>query len=900
MNRRLILCGRFTMLATLGVALAVWPAASAVAVNSTWQGDFDDSWHNSTNWTAGEPGVGDTAFFTTVAAGDSTTPRVFFPVVTAIGAIDFQAGAPAFTLTVDHTPNPGAVFQISGAGITNNSAQIQSIFIAGDVSLDQAGELVFLNNATAGDNLLITNGTTFLAGGSGGVTSFEDNSTAGGATIVNQSEGISGGAIGGVTHFRDNANAASATITNLGAAEMDTMTRFDNNSSAGSAHITNEGAAEPPNFCCLIGRGLTLFVGSSDAGAAEITNMGATGVDAAVGATGFRDNASAGNATIINQGGVNNGLGGETIFSESATAGTAMITTSGGSFGNPGGRTVFTESSTAANAQLITNGGFLGGGGRTSFTGNASGGEAVVITNAGGEFDISGLTTNGTTVGSIAGLGSYVLGAKNLTVGTGFAGAFADTEVSGVISGADGSLNKTGNGALTLSGVNTYTGGTILDAGRLSVDNDAALGAGTLQIFGGILGSHVAGTVIPNNISVSGDFAVSPPPGFFAQLELAGDVNLGAVTHVIRPDSGNFANFSGRLLGTIAGVSFSSPTSVDGAFVLSGSDDNAYGGTTTVQGNLLSGGTVDLVLAKSGGATAIPGDLVINLGGGVSLIEDEQIADAAEVTVNLFGDFDVEGHTETITALNGNGSVHLDSTTTGGVLVVLVGDFNGMISDAGLDGQLVKPGPGTLFLSGASTYTGGTRVEGGILAVDNTAGSATGAGPVIVRPDAVLAGGNTAGTAGFIAGAVSIQDMGHLEPGGSPGTLTLQDDLSLAPMSQLEYDLGQPGAEGGGDNDLVKVLGDLVLDGVLNVSPIGFGGTGDYTLLTYDGALADNGLSIGLIPTGYSTNQFIIDVSVPAKVILRVVPESSSLVAMLLGAVIVTLTSFERHRFLAG
>ena len=313
-------------------------------------------------------------------------------------------------------------------------------------------------------------------------------------------------------------------------------------------------------------------------------------------------------------------------------------------------------------------------------------------------------------------------------MGLGFAGLFANTEVSGLISGTGGSLTKTGNGALTLSNPNTYSGGTILDAGRLSVDNDAALGPGTLQIFGGILGSHVAGTVIPNNITVSGDFAVSPPAGFFAQLELAGEVNLGAVTRVIRPDSGNFANFSGRLLGTAAGVTFSSPTSVDGVFVLSGSGGNTYGGTTTVQGNLLSGGTVDLVLAKSGGATAIPGDLVINIGGGVSLLEDEQIADAAELTVNLFGDFDVNGRVETITALNGNGSVHLDSTTTGGVLAVRVGDFDGVISDAGLDGQLLKPGPGTLFLSGANTYTGGTRVEGGILAVDNTAGSATGAG----------------------------------------------------------------------------------------------------------------------------------------------------------------------------
>ena len=155
-----------------------------------------------------------------------------------------------------------------------------------------------------------------------------------------------------------------------------------------------------------------------------------------------------------------------------------------------------------------------------------------------------------------------------------------------------------------------------------------------------------------------------------------------------------------------------------------------------------------------------------------------------------------------------------------------------------------------------------------------------------MRPDAILAGGNAAGTAGFIAGAVSIQNMGHLEPGVSPGTLTLQDDLSLAAMSQLDYDLGQPGVDGGGDNDLVKVLGDLVLDGMLNISPFGFGGTGNYTLLTYGGALADNGLTIGSIPAGYTPDQFIIDVSMPAKVILRVVPEPTSALLLILGAVL--------------
>ena len=72
-----------------------------------------------------------------------------------------------------------------------------------------------------------------------------------------------------------------------------------------------------------------------------------------------------------------------------------------------------------------------------------------------------GLAPRGTTAGSIEGAGSYVLGDKNLEVGSND----ASTEVSGVISGVGGSLTKVGNGTLDLSGTNTYTGATTVDDG---------------------------------------------------------------------------------------------------------------------------------------------------------------------------------------------------------------------------------------------------------------------------------------------------------------------------------------------------------------------------------------------------------------------------------------------------
>jgi autotransporter-associated beta strand protein len=707
--------------------------------NTTWQGDQGDSWHETFNWSSGVPDATDTAFFGTVAAGNSIKPRLFIPGVYDVGTINFTAGAPAFTITVDHTPFvQNVVLNVVGGGIINSSSNTQSIMNAGEVGTDSAGMTTFRNNATAGSNVVITNLPPLVSGGFGARTEFYNNSVAGSATISNRGNGLLS-PFGGSTGFFDNASASNATINNL-RGSSNTSTQFNENSTAGNAHIVNQGALEPSGFS-QPGRGATLFSSTSDAGTATITNeggIGMNGVGGIGGGTTFSGTASANSAVILNSAGTDAGDGGRTAFAENSTAGdatitsngavglnngagfvtfsatsdagTASITTGGGGAFGSGATATFSDTSSAANASLVTNGGSLGGaGGQTLFTGSASGGEAVVTTNAGGTFSISGLTTVGTTVGSIAGAGKYVLGAKNLIVGLGFAGAFADTTVSGVISGTDGSLTKSGIGALTLSGANTYTGGTFLNAGRLSIDHNAGLGTGTLQIFGGILGSHVANTTLANNITVSGDFTISPPSGLFAQLQLAGDVNIGATTHVIHPENSNFATFSGRLLGTTAGVSFNSSGSVDGNFILSGSASNAYSGITTVEGNLLNNGSVQLLLAKTGGAIALPANVTINTGGTVTLIEDEQIADTARVVVNSGGVFRVNAHIERISTLNGNGSVVLSDSSAGGTLIVGSGDFDGAITDGGLAGQLVKTGPGTLILSRGSSYTGGTR-----------------------------------------------------------------------------------------------------------------------------------------------------------------------------------------------
>lgn len=129
---------------------------------------------------------------------------------------------------------------------------------------------------------------------------------------------------------------------------------------------------------------------------------------------------------------------------------------------------------------------------------------SAVTLNGSGNLTLSG----NETIGSLAGAGSsaVTMGANSLTTG----GNNSSSSFSGTISG-NGALNKWGSGTFTLTGTNTYSGATNIQAGALLVNgNNNGTGAVTAQsgttlggsgLIAGAVTVRNGGTLTPGNSS---------------------------------------------------------------------------------------------------------------------------------------------------------------------------------------------------------------------------------------------------------------------------------------------------------------------------------------------------------------------------------------------------------------
>jgi autotransporter-associated beta strand protein len=300
-------------------------------------------------------------------------------------------------------------------------------------------------------------------------------------------------------------------------------------------------------------------------------------------------------------------------------------------------------------------------------------------------------------------------------------------EQNGVISGT-GRVIKVGDGSLTLSGDNTYTGGTTLQEGtlRLSSWNGDALGTGPLLVMGGTLGNAAAGetTFVMNNVMAAADFCIDAQAADGA-VEIFGDVDLGTGIRTITLTSEGLACFGGAISGE--NLTFVTTSGTSQAMFC----DVA---SNTFTGTLRVGTGISLELWKIASEAdpqpvAISGDLLIDAGASVILLIEDQFGPTCQVEVN--GTLvDESAGINTIQTLSGTGIVVSD---VGSTLAVTSGSFAGSITGRQ---AIVKTGPGTLALSGSNSHTGGTEVVGGVLEAQTD--RALGEGDVRIRDGGTL------------------------------------------------------------------------------------------------------------------------------------------------------------------
>ncbi|MBJ4753647.1 autotransporter-associated beta strand repeat-containing protein [Salmonella enterica subsp. enterica serovar Corvallis] len=432
---------------------------------------------------------------------------------------------------------------------------------------------------------------------------------------------------------------------------------------------------------------------------------------------------------------------------------------------------------------------------------NAISGSGQVVKSGDETLTLSGANsyTGGTTIsgGTLVATNVEALGSgdvtDNATLELNTGGTFDN-----VISGS-GQVVKSGDEMLTLSGANSYTGGTTISGGTLVVSNVEALGSGdvtdnaTLELnTGGDFDNNIGGT---GSVVKSGDktLTLSGANSYTGGTTISGGTLVA--TNVEALGSGDVTDNAVLELNT--GGTFDNVISGSGQVVKSGdemltlSGANSYTGGTTISGGTLvatnvealgsgdvtdnatlelnTGGTFDNVISGSGqvvksgddaltlsgnnsytGGTLISGGTLV--ASNVDALGSGDVTDNATLEMNTGGDFDnaisgsgqvVKSGDETLT-LSGANSYTGGTTISGGTLVAnnvealgtgdvtnnatlelnTGGDFDNAISGSG---QVVKSGDKTLTLSGANSYTGGTTISGGTLIATNVNALGTGA-----------------------------------------------------------------------------------------------------------------------------------------------------------------------------
>ncbi|MEJ1968778.1 MAG: autotransporter-associated beta strand repeat-containing protein [Rhizomicrobium sp.] len=431
-------------------------------------------------------------------------------------------------------------------------------------------------------------------------------------------------------------------------------------------------------------------------------------------------------------------LGGGGIEDDSAIAPSFTVGNSSA------GQLTFLNGATAGDADIA-----VGPQGTVTFADDATGSTGTLTATAGGTASFDQLSDGGIAFGTVQGGGSFMLGANTLTTG----GANTDAEIGGVVSGTGGGLTKVGSATLILSGANTYTGTTTVGGGTLQIGNggtSGTLGSGAV-VDDAVLAFDRSDSVTIANI-VGGTGGVLQAGSGTTILTAANSYTGGTTVAAGTVQIGN-GGTSGSIAGDVADA---------GTLAFNRSDTTTFGGAVGGSGSLVQSGDGALILTGTGtytGGTTIAAGILQLGNGGTGGSVTGNVSDGAMLA------FD-----------------RSDSMT-----------FSGVISGIGGVSQI---GAGTTILTAADTYTGGTTISAGTLALGADGmlpiiGATTigAAGALDVRAGAPALGtvsianaGQAAFHAATDAGAAQIANAG---PAGNSSALVTFFDTSSAGQASI-------------------------------------------------------------------------------------------------------------------
>ena len=724
--------------------------------------------------------------------------------LTNTGAVAYVSSNWAQTLTLAGT-NTGA--NTLAASFADNGTGLTNLIKSGTGTWVLSGNSTYTGGTTISAGTLVDAGSSALGTGavtvaSGSTLQLQGNITAANSLTLNGTGTANNGALENVSGN----NTASGAIT-LGSA-----TRI--NSDAGTLTLSNTLAYG--GYALTLGGAGNMAANGVISGTGSLTKDGAgtatlSGVNTYTGVTtinggvlsvaSLANGGSASNLGASSNVAANLVLNGGTLQLTNNFAATDRLFTLGTSGGTLDASSCFLFSFTNTGAIALSGTNTartLTLNADSSSTGllklvlgdNGTGATSLNVTGSGGwVLGGNNTYTGNTTIGS----GSYLAIGNHGTSGAVAGDVIDNGELSfrrvdsfgygGIVSGS-GVLSKFYTGTLTLSGNNTSTGATSVMGGILSVaslanggvtsnigasSNAAAnlvLNGGTFQYTGAAASSDrlfTLGTTAGSGLDASGSGALN-------------FTNTGAIAFTSANTSQTLTlagtNTGANTLAAVLGDNGSGATSLVksgvGTWVLSGS--NTYTGTTTINGGRLqisslgNGGTASSV----GAATNAASNLVLN-GGTLQLNGFLTTTDRLFTLGQAGGTIDA-GSGVSVQFTN-TGAIALSGTNTARSLV-LTGSYAAsyLASTLGDNGtgatSLIKSGANAWYLTGNNTYTGGTTINAGALAIGNFGTTGSIVGNVTNNATLGFLRSDNLGFAGLISGTGNFIQQGA-------GTLTL-------------------------------------------------------------------------------------------------------------------------------